>query len=1100
MTPILTLLFTPPYFEPLNSFLGWAGWLALLGLIVAAVVNWRGVQRHGKPRGILFLLFFLLTPLTNLFLGVQLSSGSALPVQGIPAGPHNPLLMVFSALPWMLAGGFLGPLDAAIIGALTGLTRGLWDTHDPFTILAPALLAILFSVAARQRYRTLFYKAIRQPLLIGLGLVPIYAIYFIVSALFSITGTLAARLDFSLTNVGPAVLAVGGEILVAGLFVQVIAIALPRLWGQQQPFEPSPAERSIQARFLVGGGTFIVILLLSLILGDWLVAGNAARRMIRDRLASTAQAAADSVPFYLETGQNLVTQLANDPRLLNGSGNPLSVILGDQMRSVPYFDQLFVLDAQGTLLAAYPASDSSAFGLVPQEYIGVTLMAQGVEVQTYTVPPLPGETTARVSFMSAIMNESGQVQRILLGRSVLANNPLTQPLINSLHGMDSLNGTGKLLDDQGQILYSPNPDELMSIPPGERGAQALFYDVPGPRGTRNLVYYQPVAGRSWAVVLTVPAEQSQQLALDIAAPLTILVLVLAMVALFSLRFGLRAVTASLQSLATEAGRIAQGQLDHPLHVDGADEVGQLRRAFEQMRVSLHARLEELNQLLLVSQGVASTLEMEGAVQSILEAVLASGASAVRVALMPSSIMPQEEAALRFALGPARDQYAHLDEAILALAQKQGRLVFNNLNRARGLDIPEGLPRPAALMAVALYHENHFHGVLWAAFDQPRQFSDEDVRYLSTLAGHAALAAANARLFRTAEVGRQRLAAILASTPDPVLVTDQENRLILANPAAKLALGALAGSAEGQPTERVISQQELRDLLQELESGKKSAEVVLPDGKVYYATASAVIADGGPVGRVCVMRDVTHFKELDALKSDFVSTVSHDLRSPLTLMRGYATMLEMVGELNDQQKNYVSKITTGVESMSRLVNNLLDLGRIDAGVGLMVDKVAVMDIANGTVEILQMQASQKNIKLGLEAARDLPQFIEADRALLQQGVYNLVENAIKYTPENGVVNLRVTARPEGLLFEVQDNGIGIFPADQPRLFEKFFRGSQRDARAQRGSGLGLAIVRSIAERHGGKVWVESVLGQGSTFFLLIPFMQPDGTKKKAAQGE
>ena len=113
-------------------------------------------------------------------------------------------------------------------------------------------------------------------------------------------------------------------------------------------------------------------------------------------------------------------------------------------------------------------------------------------------------------------------------------------------------------------------------------------------------------------------------------------------------------------------------------------------------------------------------------------------------------------------------------------------MLNNLNRVRGLDLPEGQPHPASLVAVALYHENRYYGVLWAAYDQPRQFSEEDLRFLSTLAGHAALAAANARLFRTAEVGRQRLAAILASTPDPVLVTDQDNRLLIANPAAKRA--------------------------------------------------------------------------------------------------------------------------------------------------------------------------------------------------------------------------------------------------------------------------------------------------------------------------
>lgn len=1094
MTPILTLLSSPVYLKPLTSWLGWVGWVFLLGLNIAGVIRWRGLQRGGSSRWGLLLLFILFVPLTSLFLGIRLPAGAALPEPGIPSGPHSPALMVFSALPWMLAGGFLGPVDAFIIGLLAGLTRGLWDTHNIFSILEPALLAVLFSSAVRQRYRTIFYRAMRQPLLVGLGLAPVYALVFIGSAFFSVSDTVPARLDFALTNVGPAILAALGELAAAGLFVQVVAAALPRAWGGQEPLQPSPGERSLQVRFLTGVGTFIALLLISLILGDWIVAGNAARRMIRDRLASTAEATAESVPFFLETGQNLAVQLASDPRMLSESGDFLTTILGEQMRVVPYFDQLYVLDTQGALLAAYPAAELEILDLVPQEFVGVSLAVQGVAAQSYTLPPTAEGTAARISFMALISDADGVPQRILLGRSSLDINPLTQPLINSLRGMDALGGEGLLLDEQGLILYSSNPQNLMDAYTGRRSAEAQFYDLPAPNGTRSLVYYQPVEGRSWAVVLAVPAQEAQQLALDIAAPLTLLVLVLALAALVSLRFTLRMLTGSLQSLATEAGRIAQGQLDHPLQSEGVDEVGQLRRAFEQMRVSLHARLEELNQLLLVSQGVASTLEMEGAVQPILEAVLAAGASAVRVALTPSSSL-QEETPPCFSLGPEREAYAYLDDAILALVQKQGRLVISNMSRTRGLELPGGQPRPAALLAVAMYHENRYYGVLWAAYDQPRPFSEEDVRFLSTLAGQAALAAANARLFRTAEVGRQRLAAILASTPDPVLVTDQDNRLILANPAARQAMGFPIGSAEGQPTERVIGQKELRDLLEALVSGKQSAEIVLADGKIYFATASAVIADGRPMGRVCVMRDVTHFKELDALKTDFVSTVSHDLRSPLTLMRGYTTMLEMVGDLNDQQKNYVEKIITGVESMSRLVNNLLDLGRIDAGVGLQVEKVAVLDIVDAVVDTLHLQAEQKDIRLSIEVERDLPQLVEADRALLQQAVYNLVENAIKYTPQKGSVTLRVKPRGPGLQFEVQDTGIGISPADQPRLFEKFFRGSQREARAQRGSGLGLAIVRSIAEQHGGRVWLESTLGNGSTFYLLVPLQQPEGTRKK-----
>jgi len=264
---------------------------------------------------------------------------------------------------------------------------------------------------------------------------------------------------------------------------------------------------------------------------------------------------------------------------------------------------------------------------------------------------------------------------------------------------------------------------------------------------------------------------------------------------------------------------------------------------------------------------------------------------------------------------------------------------------------------------------------------------------------------------------------------------------------------------------------------------------MEDGKTYLAMASPMMADGKTVGRVCILRDVTQLKEIDTLKSDFVSTVSHDLRSPLTLMRGYATMLEMAGELNDQQKSYTKMIIQGVDNMSKLVNNLLDLGRIDFGVGLQVENLPVLDILERVIGSLQMQAKQKEISLGMEISKDLPHAIESDQALLQQAIYNLVENALKYTPEGGEVTIHLQTDGSALTFAVQDSGIGIPKSDLPRLFEKFYRGTNREALSKRGTGLGLAIVKSIAERHGGKAWVKSELGKGSTFYLQIPLVQP-----------
>jgi len=837
--------------------------------------------------------------------------------------------------------------------------------------------------------------------------------------------------------------------------------------------------------------------------GDWVVAGAAARQILRDRMADAARLASEGVPFFLEAGQNLIAQLASDPRLYTSDPDDLIGVLAQDLRSVPFFTQLFILDEAGNPLAGYPIENYASAQPPPEEQMGVQLALAGVPYQIYTAPPDTDDLAAKVSFVAAIRDENERVRGVLIGRTELDVNPFTKPILASLSSLAGSDGEGILLDEDGRILYHPNPALLMAVYTGRTTEGSDFYYDTAPDGTRRLVFYQPALGRPWAVVLTIPARRTQQIALNIAGPLLGMIVLLAIFSVVLLRFGLRVVTASLKKLVLQAGIIAQGQLDTPISFNGDDEVGQLGRAFEQMRLSLKERLDELNSLLLVSRGVASSLEMDEAVKPLLEASLRSGASSARVVLAPE-IVPDLDGSLIaprvYALGSAGETYAYLDDQILALTRNQERVVIHSLTRPRLIDFKLGDTRPQALMALPLHHENQIYGALWTAYEQPHKFAEEEIRFQVTLAGQAALAAANSRLYMSAEIGRQRLAAILASTPDPVLVTDQQNRLLLSNPAAWRALGLGVEWEEGQPIERAISEIPLLELIRSSDD-KRSVEVTLPDGHVYFATASSVIADGFRVGRVCILRDITYFKQLDALKTEFVSTVSHDLRSPLTLMHGYVTMLEMVGDLNEQQAGYVHKIVSSVESMSKLVGNLLDLGRIEAGIDLRLELIHAQDVVERVIGALQLQATQKRVQLVNEVTQQVVPVIEADQALLQQALYNLVDNAIKFTEATGKVVVRIRTQIgagdelDFLVFEVQDNGVGIAPVDQPRLFEKFFRGAQQGGKKHGGSGLGLAIVKSIAERHGGKVWVESQLGRGSTFYLSIPFRQPKGTAPK-----
>jgi len=185
-------------------------------------------------------------------------------------------------------------------------------------------------------------------------------------------------------------------------------------------------------------------------------------------------------------------------------------------------------------------------------------------------------------------------------------------------------------------------------------------------------------------------------------------------------------------------------------------------------------------------------------------------------------------------------------------------------------------------------------------------------------------------------------------------------------------------------------------------------------------------------------------------------------------------------------------------MNKLVNNLLDLGRIDAGVGLQLELVPIRDIVEQVTGSLHHPAVQKKIILTAQIPENVEPVVEADPALLKQALHNLVENAIKYTDTGGEVEVGVNTRGEIVQFYVKDTGIGIAPVDQARLFEKFYRVARRGSSSPRGTGLGLAIVKSIAVRHGGRVWLESQLGRGSVFYFQIPLRQSrpfDGQNSK-----
>jgi len=1108
------------------AFLGpkpWEYGLLVVYVLVSLVLLFlhrEDFERIGWRRLPLFLAL-LVSPLVANHLSVLMFSPTGLlPPPGIPVPPSRPSAPLFGALPVLVAGAWLGAAPALLAGLLGGALRTAMANGgvlDPFYF---AFLGYLVGFLLSQEYRGRFPLIVRQPIVAG----PLSALLALSIQLLSVlaqaSGSGVAALDYAVTStqarIGPALL----ESLVASVIVQVIYLAVPGLRPVRVGRRYPPYSRTLNRRLLSIFVPLILIMTFVLIYAVTATTLDMAVSYAVDEMARDANSAAEDVPHFIRTGQALLADVASDRVLWQGDQRALNDYLRDNLRKSAFFSRLMLFDSTAARLAMYPTeSDEDDPELTRQEEVLRSRVLESGGPQISAVHRARQDGVI-LTFLEPVENEAtGERFGVLLGRTQLGANPVLNRALATLR-QTSGRGEGFFVDDDGHIVAHSESDRLLtdwyvaedrpcinSDGDADSGADNALagcaYESRNPQNnTRELVYYLSVPGySSWSVVIRLPYEVILEQATQIAKPLLLLQSLLGGALVVIIPLVTRLVTRPLTQLAAAADRIAEGDLTRAVQVPGDDEVARVGDAFEGMRVRLKGRLEDLSLLLQISQAVSATLELPEGVPYILEGSLkATGALVARIVLLSASGEPQ----MVMGRGEPGEWLGVLDRALASAARDiKSPLVVENLSRARTLADPRTLQGPIkAVIALPVRSKDRVLAVMWVGYGTARRFEASETDLLSTLASQTAVLVENARLFQSAEGGRRRLAAILASTPDAVLVTDRDDRLLLVNPAAERAFGIAAEAVVGRKVGAAGLEPALARVFKEPLSSSDSEvlteEVPLPNGHTLYASVSSILsADGERIGRVAVMRDVTHFKELDELKSEFVATVSHDLRAPLTFMRGYTTMLPMVGELSEQQREYVEKILQGVAQMSALIDDLLDLGRIEAGVGLEREPCHLGAIVVEAVDGMRARAAAKGLTLRMEPAEAVA-VIAGDAALLRQSVTNLVDNAIKYTPSGGTVTVGLSLRNGQAVIRVADTGIGIAPDDQVRLFEKFYRVKRRDTSGIQGTGLGLAIVKSIVERHGGRVWVDSELDQGSAFYISLPADQADTVEAGVSQ--
>lgn len=542
-----------------------------------------------------------------------------------------------------------------------------------------------------------------------------------------------------------------------------------------------------------------------------------------------------------------------------------------------------------------------------------------------------------------------------------------------------------------------------------------------------------------------------------------------------------------------------------------------------------ARAQDLALLYEVSQQISGLLDTESLLYAIVHRVQAAfGYEVVSIHLLQAS------GALRTA--------AHIgmtEEARRLCSQPGERGVVPWVaDRGEPLLVPDvsrderyipSAPGIRSVLALPLLTGDVVIGVFNLESTRLNAFNADHIRLLLALSHQITVALENADLFaseraQATELARlahtlteekRKLDAILRNVADGLIVTDAESNILLVNPAFERMFSCQADSVVGEPLSRVVAERELHQLVvQALHDSDLpvTTEITLPDGRTILASALSIQEERAD-GVVTVLRDVTHDKELDRMKSEFISAVSHELRTPLTSILGFAKLTRRaldrwlpevvpVGPeraLERMRRNLDIMVAEG-ERLTTLINDVLDIAALDAGRMEWHDQLfEVPVLIRRQVEMFRAEALEKGLTVRLDLEHHLPP-LKGDPERMGQVVSNLLSNALKFT-ERGEVALTARfltggeqagnwlAPPQGaVLISVSDTGIGMAPAAVAELFQRFHQGGDLLHNKPQGTGLGLAISREIVRHYGGEIWAESTPGVGSTFYFTLPLKE------------
>jgi PAS domain S-box-containing protein len=498
--------------------------------------------------------------------------------------------------------------------------------------------------------------------------------------------------------------------------------------------------------------------------------------------------------------------------------------------------------------------------------------------------------------------------------------------------------------------------------------------------------------------------------------------------------------------------------------------------FNKQKPNKNGQIEDFKDKLL---GISSLDEMGNLILNFADL---EGESSIRLVCFDNPFASSKEIRTTFASGSHSKDYFYLDDQISELLKSSPDLNIPDLHDFKDIHLFQEKPFPIAIYAFPIQSGKMRYGFIWYGFEEPHTLRNDEKRYLHELIEAGKKVIITLLKYNTYKNVSLTQNLILESIPHPVLLTDSQNNILYFNQAFGKNLGI-----EEEIIGKKIQDSKKFPFLQEVLDDKEKGvfQFTNSDGLTYKTNLVFIEDNAGQKNKIMIFENISDQEEQTKKLNEMTALISHDMRVPLATIKGYLSMLPIMGQVNQQQRNYIETGIHQIDELTDLIKNLMAKERFEKKGGIGQDHINVNSLIDEIVFSLKPLADQKKIEINNEYRENPDLIINADKWLIRIAIKNILENAIRFTPNNGKILIQKVRVQDNVEISIEDTGIGIAAVDLPHIFEKSYQVKIKSSPGETGSGQSLAMVKSIVEKQGGEIGAVSNLGKGSTFYIRLP---------------